>query len=86
MSKVKIKFDRREIDAILKHDKVRAELHRRAELIRDACDPADTRDYEAVSSVGKTRARAAVIAQGTYARRSNAIHNTLLSNLDAGRD
>lgn len=85
MSKVRVKFNRREIGAILKNDKVREELLRRAERIKNACDPTDTKGYEAVSGTGKTRARAAVIAQGPHARRSNAIHNTLVNNLDAGR-
>lgn len=79
---IKVKWDRRESDAILKNAAVRQELARRADLVRDAIAH---EGYEVNSGIGKSRARAAVIAVTQYARRSNAIHNTLVKNIGSGR-
>lgn len=79
---VRVQFNRREIAAIQKNEAVRQELQRRADLVKAAIAHDG---YDAVSSIGKNRARAAVIAVTQYARRSNAIHNTLIKNIGAGR-
>jgi hypothetical protein len=79
---VKVKWDRRESDAILKNAAIQQELTRRADLVRDAIAH---EGYEVNSGTGKSRARATVIAVTQYARRSNAIHNTLIKNIGAGR-
>ena len=82
MAKVQFKFNRRELGQILKNEATRKELERRADLIHAAINH---EGYEVASSVGKNRARAAVIAVTQYARRSNALHNTLVRNIGAGR-
>lgn len=82
MAKIRIKFNRREMKAILKNQGTRQELERRADLIHSAISH---EGYEVASSIGKNRARASVIAVTQYARRSNAIHNTLVRNIGAGR-
>lgn len=76
------KLDRKQLEQIRKSPMVAAELKRRAELILAAIDH---EGYEVVTGMGRTRARAAVIARSTYARRSNALHNTLIRHLGAGR-
>lgn len=84
----KVKINRRALRQIARSDAVELELFRRAELIREACDPdghLGEDAYVAVSGKGKNRARAAVIAVSRYARYSNARHNTLLRALDRGR-
>lgn len=82
MAKIRLKFNNREVKAILRNTAVLDELEFRAELIHDAIDH---EGYEIAVGVGKSRARASVIAVTQWARRSNAIHNTLVSNMDAGR-
>lgn len=85
---VRLKFNRKAIREIAKSDDLELELFKRADKIRDACDPENRfgdDGYVAVSSKGKNRARAAVIAVHPHARNSNAKHNTLLRALDAGR-
>ena len=79
---IRLKFNRREMKAILKNVAVVDELEYRAEQILDAINH---EGYEVNAGVGKNRARAAVIAVTQYARRSNAIHNTLVRNIGAGR-
>ena len=79
---MKVKFNRRELKAILKNEATRQELERRANLIHGAIDH---EGYEVTSGIGKNRARAAVIAVTQYARRSNAIHNALVRHIGAGR-
>ena len=76
---------RKAIREILRGEALRLELFMRAEAVREACDPDGEYGYVAVSSIGKNRARAAVIAASPYARNSNALHNTLINNLDAAR-
>ena len=63
---------------------VREEVTRRAERVAAAAGGAQ-KGYFVRSSIGKTRARAVVIAGTIEAIRSNAKHNTLLRSLDAGR-
>jgi hypothetical protein len=82
MAKVRVDWDRRESEAILKNEVTRQELERRANLILSAINH---EGYDVASSTGQNRARAAVITVTQYARRSNAIHNTLVKNIGAGR-
>jgi hypothetical protein len=79
---VKIKWNLRAFDEIRRSPKVEAELRRRAQRIATACGPG----YVAVSGKGRTRARAAVITADQRAVRDNASNNTLIRNLDRGRD
>lgn len=84
-----IKLNRAALREILKSDPLKTELFRRAELIREACDPdghLGEDAYVAVSSKGRNRARASVIAVTAHARNSNAKHNTLVRAIDAGKD
>jgi hypothetical protein len=98
-AKIRLKFDSKEIRLILTNPAVQEELHRRAVLILDAIDHEgyevisstgrdlgkrrDSRGRFLKSSAN--RARASVVARSPYARRSNAIHNTLVRNIGAGR-
>lgn len=84
-----LKLNRAALRQILKSDPLELELFTRAERIREACDPdghLGEDAYIAVSSKGKNRARASVIAASRYARNSNAKHNTLVRAIDAGKD
>lgn len=79
---MKIKFSSREIAQILKSKQVLAEVERRGKLVLAAVDHDG---YELVAGTGKSRGRVSVVARSQYARRSNAIHNTLVRSIDAGR-
>jgi len=82
------KMNRKAMREILTSGDVELELFRRADAIKEACDPdghLGEDAYIAVSGKGKSRSRASVIAVTRYARNSNAKHNTLLRALDAGR-
>lgn len=84
-----LKLNRAALREILKSDPLELELFKRAERIREACDPdghLGEDSYIAVSSKGRNRARASVIAASRYARNSNAKHNTLVRAIDAGKD
>ena len=78
-------INRKALREVARSEAVLLNLFMRAEAVREACDPDGKYGYVAVSSKGKNRARAAVIAAGPYARNSNALHNTLIKNLDAAR-
>lgn len=82
MAKVRIKINRKGVAAILKSDKVRADLERRARAIADRAGPG----MEASSRIGATRARASVITATEEARRAEAVDRTLTRAIDAGRD
>lgn len=89
MAARKFKLSRSAIRQIMTSEPLELELFRRAELIREACDPdghLGEDAYVAVSDTGRNRARASVIAASRYARNSNAKHNTLLKALDAAKD
>jgi hypothetical protein len=89
MAQKKFKLRRAALREILKSEPVELELFRRAEAIREACDPdghLGEDAYVAVSGTGRNRARASVIAVTAHARNSNAKHNTLIKALDAGKD
>lgn len=84
-----VKLNRRALREIMKSDPLELELFRRAEAIREACDPdghLGEDAYVAVSGKGRNRSRASVIAASRHAQNSNAKHNTLLKAIDAGRD
>lgn len=88
MAKKGLSLNRRAMGEILKSDPVELALFVIADKIKDACDPSGHLGpdaYIAVSGKGKSRSRASVIAVTRYARNSNALHNTLLRSLDAGR-
>jgi hypothetical protein len=82
------KMNRKAVREIALSDPIELELFKRADAIKEACDPdghLGEDAYVAVSGKGKNRSRASVIAVTRYARNSNAKHNTLLRALDAGR-
>jgi hypothetical protein len=84
-----LRINRTALREIANSDDVELELFKRADAIREACDPSGHLGedaYVAVSGKGKSRSRAAVIAVTRHARYSNAKHNTLLRAMDAGRD
>jgi hypothetical protein len=85
---VRFRLSRKALRDIAFSDEVMVELFKRAERIRDACDPTNRfgdDGYVVAVGKGRTRTRVAVIAVHPHARNSNAIHNTLVNNLDAGR-
>lgn len=77
----RIKWRVKGFQELRKSSAVLADLTDRAERVAGASGEG----VVARGSVGKTRARAAVIAYHPKAIRSNAKHNTLLNNLDRGR-
>ena len=81
---VKIKFHERGFEQLLRHPRLKADLLRRAERIRDAAGGEDD-GFVARSGEGATRSRAAVIAASYRARRANAKSNVLVRSIDAGR-
>jgi hypothetical protein len=76
------KIKESELRKIRRSEASRRAVERRANLILDSINH---EGYEVASSVGQNRARAAVIAVTQYARRSNALHNTLIRHIGAGR-
>lgn len=83
-----INISRAALRQIARSDDVELALFVIADKIKDACDPSGHLGegaYVAVSGKGKTRSRASVIAVTAHARNSNALHNTLVHALDAGR-
>lgn len=87
--KVKVVMNHAGARAVLNDPAVKAELLRRARLIRDAAIASDHRltgeDIDANTIDGRNRARAGVVTVTPKARNINAKHNTLLKSLDAGR-
>lgn len=67
---------------VLRLRSLEAELRRRA----DKGARAGGDGYIAVSEIGRNRARAAVVAASTYARRDNAEDHTLVRIIDDMRD
>lgn len=76
-----IKWERNAFTDILKSGAVRADVRRRAERVAAAAGPG----FDAVSSIGLTRARAAVITSDHEALIRNSRENTLIRALEAGR-
>lgn len=87
--KAKVVINHAGARAVLNDPAVKAELLRRAQLIREAAIASDPRltgeDIDANAVDGSTRARAGVVTVTPKARNINAKHNTLLKSLDAGR-
>lgn len=89
--KVKVVINHAGARAVLNDPAVKAELLRRAQLIREAAIVSDPRltgediDANAVEGRTRARARAGVVTVTPKARNINAKHNTLLKSLDAGR-
>lgn len=87
--KVKVVINHAGARAVLNDPAVKAELLRRAQLIREAAIASDPRlsseDIDANAVDGRIRARAGVVTVTPKARNINAKHNTLLKSLDAGR-
>lgn len=85
---VKVKMNSAGAQALLKSAPIAADMLRRAQAVANrANSQLDTLDggaFVADVITGKTRARAAVKAQGPYPRAHNAKHNTLLKSLGAG--
>lgn len=86
---VKVKMNSAGAQALLKSGPIAADMLRRAQAVANrANSQLDTLDggvFVADVITGKTRARAAVKAQGPYPRAHNARHNTLLKSLGAGQ-
>lgn len=79
--RIKIEMNPAGVREILQSEAVRAELHRRAQLIADAAGEG----MEASSQIGATRARASVRTETPEAMRAEAEDRTLSSAIDAGR-
>lgn len=86
---VKVKINSAGAQALLKSGPIAADMLRRAQAIAARANSqlkrADGGQFVADVITGRTRARAAVKAQGPYARAANAKHNILLKSVDAGR-
>ena len=81
MANVRWKWNIRELEAIRRSPAMMSKLQRTAESIRSGAGEGFT-----TSAVqGRTRARATVAAYTYQARKQNARENTLLRNLDRGR-
>lgn len=76
-----IKVNLAAIEALKTDPKVLADLKRRADAIKAKCGEG----YESAVDAG-SNPHAAVYTYTAKAMRSNAKHNTLIKNLDAGRD
>lgn len=81
MAKVTVKLNRSAVRDLLRSSEVQAELERRARQIELAAGPG----HRVESTVGKTRARAAVITDTYEAKHSEATSRTLTRAIDAGR-
>ena len=81
---VKVRFNLAAYRQIRRSQPVESFVGATARRIAAACG-GDEAGYFAQTSLGTTRARGVVIA-GTYeARKDNAVNNTLVRSLDAGR-
>jgi len=81
MAKVRISVNRNGVGEILKSDKVRAELERRAQAIADSAGEG----FEADSLIGATRARASVRTASFEAMQAEAKDRVLTRAIEAGR-
>lgn len=84
----KFKLNRSALRKIAFSDEVTVALFKRAEAIRDGCDPTNrfgSNGYVVAVGKGRSRTRVAVIAVNLGARRDNTRNNTLVKNLDRGR-
>lgn len=81
MAKPRIQLNRKGVRTLLRSPAVLADLEGRARRIAAAAGPGHVVD----SSVGRNRARAAVITATAEAMLSEAKHRTLTRAIDAGR-
>lgn len=81
MAKPKIKVNSAEVRRLLKSPEVQAELASRAGRVATAAGPG----FEVKPSVGRNRARVAVVAATKAAQRAEAKNGALSKALDAGR-
>lgn len=79
---VRVKLNRRNVAALLKDERVRANLEGRARRIAQRAGSG----FEADSVIGRNRARATVWTDTPEARRAEAQANALTAAIDAGRD
>jgi hypothetical protein len=78
-----VKFNYREFNAFRSQAVIQAELHRRAEAIRQATGSPE--EFEVVDSPNKSRARTIVITSTYEGKKLEATDHVLTQALDAGR-
>lgn len=83
MAKIRVKINSAGARAILRSEKVRADLERRARAVANAAGGAP--DFEVESQIGSNRARASVRTATEEGRRAEATSRRLSSSIDAGR-
>lgn len=81
MARARIKLNRAGVRALLRDPKVEADLARRARAIAAAAGPG----HQVDSSIGRNRARAAVITETVEAKLAEATDRDLTRAIDAGR-
>lgn len=84
MKPVRIELNSKGIETILRSEKVRADLERRAQAIADAAG-GEPEDYAVSSQIGDSRARASVAAVTYASRKAEAVDRTLSTAIEAGR-
>lgn len=86
---LRVKINKKGVEALLKSDEVAADLRRRVENMWDAIPKDDDAKYEESYWIGKDRtggrAMASLKTTNAAARKANAENNTLIKSLDAGR-
>lgn len=83
MRNVEIRLNRSGVRSLLRSSEVQADLTRRAENIKNGLDLVE--EYDVTEAVGRSRARASVVAVGPHARNREAKSKTLLAALSRGR-
>lgn len=78
---MKIKVNRSEVRRVMRSPEALLELTGRGQRVAVAAGPG----FEVKPSVGRNRARVAVVAATSAARRAEAKHGVLSKALDAGR-
>lgn len=81
---MKLRFNRAAFPQIRRWSSTERMVGARARLVAERCGGEDD-GYFVQTSLGRSRARAVVIAGSPQAVRENAVENTLLRSLDAGR-
>ena len=84
MANVTVKINREGIRAILRSDRVLADLTRRAAKVAVATSTGDL-TYEVRSDMGRARGRAAVIASGARTNAHELAHHDLARTIDHAR-
>lgn len=83
MPRIRVKINSAGARAVLRSEKVRADLDRRARQVAEAAGGEP--DFEVESQIGSNRARASVRTATFEARKAEAEKRALLRALDAGR-